>query len=279
VEHSFPGVLTVSTLAILLTAGVARTQSQAGEAAEVRYLAFQVFTGAPDPTIPIGGSGVHPLGSMPPQAELDAFVQDVIQRIGTVGGGQTQLAVIFGPLAFDHSDAEVERFVETAFAIAQERQIAVGFHIDDSMFWARRSDTAIAVGSTTFPLKTARTVTGQLRILRLAPELVPKSLEAALVDHLVEFFPIWVEFEAPLPNFVLLDLDVDSGQVAAEDQDADPIRHALEIPHHFPGIDHGSFVAHWTPQHVTWNIPMVLPSASFHAWTAWGVECNSTEHS
>jgi len=136
----FGRALIVSTLAILLTAGVTRRQLQAAEAAEVRYLAFQVFTGAPDPTIPIGGSGVHPLGSMPAQPELDAFVQDVIRRIGTVGEGQAQLAVIFGPLAFDHSDAEIGRLVETAFAIARERKIAVGFHIDDSMFWARRSD-------------------------------------------------------------------------------------------------------------------------------------------
>jgi hypothetical protein len=117
-----------------------RRPSQADEGAEVRYLAFQVFTGAPDPAIAIGGSGVHPLGEMPSQKELDAFVEDIIRRIGTVGEGPTQLAVIFGPLAFDHSDAEIGRFVETAFAMALERKIAVGFHLDDSMFWARRSD-------------------------------------------------------------------------------------------------------------------------------------------
>jgi hypothetical protein len=77
---------------------------------------------------------------MPARPQLDAFVQDIVRRIGAVGGGQTQLAVIFGPLAFDHSDAEIGSFIETAFAIALERKIAVGFHIDDSMFWARRSD-------------------------------------------------------------------------------------------------------------------------------------------
>ncbi len=136
----FERALILSTLAILLTAGVTRRQSQAGEPVEVRYLAFQVFTGAPDPTIAIGGSGVHPLGPMPAQPERDAFVQDIIRRIGTVGEGQTQLAVIFGPLAFDHSDAEIGRFVETAFAMALKRKIAVGFHLDDSMFWARRDD-------------------------------------------------------------------------------------------------------------------------------------------
>ena len=102
-----------AALAVLLTAGVARRPSQADEPVEVRYLAFQVFTGAPDPTVAIGG---------------------------TVGEGQSQLALIFGPLAFDHSDDEIGRFIATAFSIARERKIAVGFHIDDSMFWARRGD-------------------------------------------------------------------------------------------------------------------------------------------
>ncbi|MGO8688678.1 MAG: hypothetical protein ACLQLG_03515 [Thermoguttaceae bacterium] len=139
-NRCFGRKLIAGALAILLTAGVMRGPSQADEPVEVRYLAFQIFTGSPDATIPIGGSGVHPLGSMPARPQLDALVQDIMRRIGTVGGGQTQLAVIFGPLALDHSDAEIRGFVKTAFAIALERKIAVGFHIDDSMFWARRSD-------------------------------------------------------------------------------------------------------------------------------------------
>ena len=131
-----------AAVAVLLAVGVARTRSQAAEPIEVRYLAFQVFTGAPDPTVAIGDSGVHPLGAMPARPELDAFAQDVIQRIGTVGEGQSQLALIFGPLAFDHSDDEIGRFIATAFSIALERKIAVGFHIDDSMFWATRGSLA-----------------------------------------------------------------------------------------------------------------------------------------
>ncbi len=111
-----------------------------GEPTEVRYLGFQVFTQSHEPAMPIGDSGVRPLSSIPAQPERDAFVQDIIRKIGIVGEGQTQLAVIFGPLAFDHSDAEIERFVKTAFAMALERKIAVGFHLDDSMFWARRDD-------------------------------------------------------------------------------------------------------------------------------------------
>ena len=129
-----------AALATYLTASVVLGQVLADEPVEVCYLAFQVFTGAPDPTVAIGGSGIHPLGPLPARPELAAFVEDVIGRIGTLGKGPTQLAVIFGPLAFDHSEAELERFIDMAFAIGLKHEIAVGFHIDDSMFWARRDD-------------------------------------------------------------------------------------------------------------------------------------------
>ena len=102
VNQCLARALIVGILAIPVTAGVIPRQSQADEPMEVRYLAFQVCTGASDPTIAMGGSGSQPLGPIPAQSQLDAFVQDVIQRIGMVGEGPSQLAVIFGPLAFDH---------------------------------------------------------------------------------------------------------------------------------------------------------------------------------
>ena len=126
--------------ALLLSAAASWAQTPPDPARETRYLAFQVFTGAADPIIPIGGSGLNALGPMPSQARLDAFVKDVIVRIGGVGQGKTRLAVVFGPLCFDHSDAQVRRLIEAAFSIALQNNVAVGFHIDDSMFWARRKD-------------------------------------------------------------------------------------------------------------------------------------------
>jgi hypothetical protein len=66
--------------------------------------------------------------------------------------------------------------------------------------------------------------------LFLAAKLVPQPLETAFVNHFVEFFPIRVEFEASFPHFALIDLDVDGGQIAVEDQNADVIRHALHFP-------------------------------------------------
>ena len=132
--------LIVGTLAIILIAGVMRRQSQADEPVEVRYLAFQVFTCGPDPRIPMSGEGMKPLGSLPDKAALRDYIEDIKRRIGTVGDQQTRLAVMLGQLCFDHRDAEITKFIELAFGLALETDVAVGFHIDDSMFWARRKD-------------------------------------------------------------------------------------------------------------------------------------------
>jgi hypothetical protein len=125
------------TLGLLLSfGGVAAAQ----DATPTRYLAFQMFTGAPDTSEPIGGSGNNPLSPPPTKDEMSRFVGRLIEQIGTTGDAQTKLAFIIGPLALDHTDAQLRQMIQDAFAIALEQNIAVGFHIDDSMFWARRSD-------------------------------------------------------------------------------------------------------------------------------------------
>jgi hypothetical protein len=105
-----------------------------------RYLAFQMFTGDPDTSVPIGGSGTNPLSQPPTKDEMNSFVQRMTEEIGTTGNAETKLAFIIGPLAFDHTDSQLRQMITNAFEIALEQDIAVGFHIDDSMFWARRSD-------------------------------------------------------------------------------------------------------------------------------------------
>ena len=64
------------------------------------------------------------------------------------------------------------------------------------------------------------------RVTPLLPELLPKPVESSFVDHVVEPFPVGVEFQASLADFALIDLDV-----AAEDQEADSICHPLEFVH------------------------------------------------
>jgi hypothetical protein len=107
---------------------------------ETRYLAFQIFTYGPNPKIASMGEGKNPIARFPEKAVLRDYIEDIKRRIGTVGGHETRLAVVLGPLSFDHGEAEVAKFIELGFELALETDVAVGFHIDDSMFWARRKD-------------------------------------------------------------------------------------------------------------------------------------------
>ncbi len=107
---------------------------------ETRYLGFQIFTYGPDPRIPSMGEGRDPIARFPERATLRDYILDIKRRIGTVGDRRNRLAFVVGHLSFDHDDAEVVRFIEMAFGLALETDVAVGFHVDDSMFWARRKD-------------------------------------------------------------------------------------------------------------------------------------------
>ena len=107
---------------------------------ETRYLAFQIFTYGPNPKIASMGEGKNPLARFPDKATLRDYIEDIKRRIATVGGRQNRLAVMLGPISFDHGDAETTRFIELGFELALETDVAVGFHIDDSMFWAKRKD-------------------------------------------------------------------------------------------------------------------------------------------
>jgi hypothetical protein len=83
------------------------------------------------------GEGKNPQPArFPDKAVLRDYIEDIKRRIGTVGDQQTRLAVMLGHLSFDHGDAETTRFIELGFELALETDVAVGFHIDDSMFWA-----------------------------------------------------------------------------------------------------------------------------------------------
>ena len=120
----------------------------------LQYLGFQVSIGEGDPRSPLGNSqglwtraaaasgaiGSIPL-NRPPRRELLAGVaRNLVAKIGNTGQGNRRLSLIFGPLAFDQVDEDITRVVDDAFAIATENNVAVGFHIDDSKFWSRRSD-------------------------------------------------------------------------------------------------------------------------------------------
>jgi len=134
------GRMLTAMLVLLTCVESAVAQGAANE--EPQYLAFQVFTGSPNPNMAFGADPV--LGEIPSKKTLSDFAADLIARIGTTRqSGEAairKLALIFGPLSFDHSDAQVQQLIATAFDIALEQDIAIGFHIDDSMFWGRRRD-------------------------------------------------------------------------------------------------------------------------------------------
>jgi hypothetical protein len=108
---------------------------------ETRYLAFQIFTHySSDPKVAVLLSSGSKVPLVPGSAALRDYVLDIRQRIGTVGDSHTRLAVTLGPLCFEQDDAEVAKFIERAFDLALETDVAVGFHVDDSEFWLRRKD-------------------------------------------------------------------------------------------------------------------------------------------
>jgi hypothetical protein len=108
---------------------------------ENQYLAFQIFTYGPNPKMAKMGEGTNPQpAKFPDKATLRTYIEDIKQQIGTVGDRQTRLAVVLGHISFDHTDADVTRFVALGFELALETDVAVGFHIDDSMFWGTRKD-------------------------------------------------------------------------------------------------------------------------------------------
>ena len=114
--------------ALIFVAILAATRAIAGQ--DTRYLAFQIFTGSFD--------SPQLRQSIPPSnAQIAEVVDGLVRAIGTTGSKDRYLGFIIGPISFDNSDDDVRRLMHQAFRLAREKEIAVGFHIDDSMFWGR----------------------------------------------------------------------------------------------------------------------------------------------
>lgn len=106
------------------------------ESAETHYVNYQVMTGLPGYAGPSPAPGHFALS----KAQLEEFVQSVVKAIGTTGDARHKLGFTVGPLCFDMSDAETRQFIRDAFAVAKENDVAVAFHIDDSLSWGERKD-------------------------------------------------------------------------------------------------------------------------------------------
>ena len=132
--------LTISILLLTLIATGCNKASAAepkvADVAETKYLTFQLMTGLH------GYAGPQPLPGhfALSKAQLEEFVHDVVKAIGTTGDARHKLGFTVGPLCFDMSDEETRQFIRDSFAVARENDVAVAFHIDDSMSWGERKD-------------------------------------------------------------------------------------------------------------------------------------------
>lgn len=104
--------------------------------AETRYLNFQLMTGLPGYAGPPPMPGRFSLS----KAQLTSFVREVVEAIGTTGDARHKLGFSVGPLCFDMPDPETRQSIRDAFAVARENDVAVAFHVDDSMCWGQRKD-------------------------------------------------------------------------------------------------------------------------------------------
>ena len=95
-----------------------------------KYLAFQIYTATSDSTI------MREIFPPPPQ-DLRKVISDLRDRIDAEGTSGRRLGFFLGPLAFDNTDEQVRELISSGFQTALETGVAVGFHIDDSMFWGR----------------------------------------------------------------------------------------------------------------------------------------------
>ena len=129
-SRSFNKASFLVLLAVFVGAETLRASGPEESPSPTQYLAFQLFTGVRD-------SEELRVAFPPPAQDAAATVAEIIRVIGGVGDKNRKLAFVVGPLSFDNSDDDVRNLIRDSFAIALAKNIAVGFHIDDSMFWGR----------------------------------------------------------------------------------------------------------------------------------------------
>jgi hypothetical protein len=106
--------------------------------APARYLSFQIFTAGPP--------GAAQANFPPPPPDLYATVAAIKSRLGSTGADGRRAGFIVGPLSLGAGDAAIRELIRASFDIALKTGMAVGFHIDDSMFW-RGMDSLDAPGN------------------------------------------------------------------------------------------------------------------------------------
>jgi hypothetical protein len=100
-----------------------------------KYLLFQLITA--DPAI-LGRPDTPQIAN---KMQMDSFADQLVTTIGERGDHvNRQLGMVVGPLSWDMTDEQIRAVIQDAFAVAEQKNIAVGFHIEDSNFWNVRQD-------------------------------------------------------------------------------------------------------------------------------------------
>jgi len=97
-----------------------------------QYLIFQLFTDINTPEL---GNNFPP-----PNQSVEDSVKEMVSKIGSTGCASNKLGFAVGPIAFDHTDAQVRERIQSSFGVSLKYDVAVALHLDDSMFWGKLND-------------------------------------------------------------------------------------------------------------------------------------------
>jgi hypothetical protein len=122
--------------ALVIVEGTTMQEPEVTDVPETKYVNFQLMTGLHGYAGPQPKPGRFALS----KTQLEEFVRDVVKAIGMTGDARHKLGFTVGPLCFDMPDEETSQFIHDSFAVARENDVAVAFHIDDSISWGERKD-------------------------------------------------------------------------------------------------------------------------------------------
>jgi len=126
-------ILFLGLFITFISCNKAGTQTQQSTIKETQYLIFQLFTYNPS-----SNGTTQPWDTVSIKNQIDQILAAVDNNRGD--GTYRQLGFAIGPLSLDHNDSILRKSIRESFQIAEQKNVALMFHIDESMFWINRPD-------------------------------------------------------------------------------------------------------------------------------------------